>query len=692
MFLLRLCLILILLFQHFIAAASSLASTTAAKGNANPSSKGISKTSLKSTAKSTSTSSLNSNVNPESYDSARTRKLTTQDYEGFALLSEATKQLDDKNYKLAEITYRKAIELIPWYEKAWFNYAYTLNKLSNFVEEKRILLKLTKEHPRYALAWYNLGLSYFNEGNYKDASLTLNNYIKLVPNSKESDSAKKVLKEIANLEKTTGTSVAAMEGGGKAYNQAMGYLKEADKILSSEEDTAKAIELVKKACTLLPKYPVARRMLISAYLEEGEFRQAAQEAESLVKIKADDPNNWRLLGTCQMELGDFDEAIKAYRQYVALANKSHNPEELAHIESSKETISTLEQELAEQDQMLNQTDLTKYLSDIRSNGYNRWQPDRFPLRVYIESGKNTEGFQPEFETVLRKSFQQWTEATKGKVSFVFINDANRADIRCKWTSTVDAFQQKGESGEAQSTISNYGIERVKIILLTRSIKSTGGSVTSIPRKVKKVHRVCLHEIGHALGLSGHSRNSKDIMFFSESASSKAQAELSNRDKATMMALYDLDEEVVQQSKNPKQTQVASTEPSEEISESGLSLSELAEDGKKAFLAQDYEESSKKFAECLKLSSDNLKIRIALGHSLNALADAKIQEKKANEAEQILRKCISLIEKTDQTDLLTTSLRKLRALMQENQQYDQVNQITLRLGQIESKSSQSQASN
>jgi tetratricopeptide (TPR) repeat protein len=182
------------------------------------------------------------------------------------------------------------------------------------------------------------------------------------------------------------------------------------------------------------------------------------------------------------------------------------------------------------------------------------------------------------------------------------------------------------------------------------------------------------------------------MFFSESASSKAQAELSNRDKATMLALYDLDEEVVQQSKNPKQTQVASTEPSEEISESGLSLSELAEDGKKAFLAQDYEESSKKFAECLKLSPDNLKIRIALGHSLNALADAKIQEKKANEAEQILRKCISLIEKTDQTDLLTTSLRKLRALMQENQQYDQVNQITLRLGQIESKSSQSQASN
>ena len=49
-------------------------------------------------------------------------------------------------------------------------------------------------------------------------------------------------------------------------------------------------------------------------------------------------------------------------------------------------------------------------------------------------------------------------------------------------------------------------------------------------------RIALHEIGHALGINGHSSDSKDIMFMSVD---KNQTTLSRRDVETLKALYKL---------------------------------------------------------------------------------------------------------------------------------------------------------
>ena len=50
-------------------------------------------------------------------------------------------------------------------------------------------------------------------------------------------------------------------------------------------------------------------------------------------------------------------------------------------------------------------------------------------------------------------------------------------------------------------------------------------------------KICLHEMGHALGMNGHSPNSHDVMYPSSSIYDKSAPVLSARDKSTIRRLY-----------------------------------------------------------------------------------------------------------------------------------------------------------
>ena len=50
-----------------------------------------------------------------------------------------------------------------------------------------------------------------------------------------------------------------------------------------------------------------------------------------------------------------------------------------------------------------------------------------------------------------------------------------------------------------------------------------------------ITKTCLHEIGHALGMHGHSPNNHDVMFLA--ATPEPIAKLSDRDKATIRKIY-----------------------------------------------------------------------------------------------------------------------------------------------------------
>jgi predicted Zn-dependent protease len=75
-----------------------------------------------------------------------------------------------------------------------------------------------------------------------------------------------------------------------------------------------------------------------------------------------------------------------------------------------------------------------------------------------------------------------------------------------------------------------GIARGTITLLTVPLSP------ELPMTENRMRTVCLHEIGHALGLGGHTTNPDDIMFYTSSLADVAK-HLSDRDRATLVRLY-----------------------------------------------------------------------------------------------------------------------------------------------------------
>jgi predicted Zn-dependent protease len=59
--------------------------------------------------------------------------------------------------------------------------------------------------------------------------------------------------------------------------------------------------------------------------------------------------------------------------------------------------------------------------------------------------------------------------------------------------------------------------------------------TQEPLSDEEMKKTCLHELGHSMGLQGHSTNNHDIMFFSMSNTNWPV--LSKRDKATVFMIY-----------------------------------------------------------------------------------------------------------------------------------------------------------
>lgn len=285
-----------------------------------------------------------------------------------------------------------------------------------------------------------------------------------------------------------------------------------------------ARECLERAAYLAPRSAGIHCNLGLAYQNSGNINKAIGEFETALKLNPSMPEATLNLAGCYQSVGDNENAINWYGKYLEESPKSPQAQQVADImEALKKSLGKMESDPHGPD----------YYSSISKEGIYRWAPERMPLRIYIEPGTGVMGYFARFDDVLLQAFQDWCKATSGNIAVTRVESQNQADIFCSWTSNpqeVTVSGTQGERGSARIIAKGNNILRATLKILTKPFLEDGYLSDDDMKKA------CLHEVGHVLGLQGHSNNNHDVMFFTVDTSTVWPV-LTKRDKATMARLY-----------------------------------------------------------------------------------------------------------------------------------------------------------
>lgn len=286
-----------------------------------------------------------------------------------------------------------------------------------------------------------------------------------------------------------------------------------------------ARELLERAVKLRPSSAQLRANLGLAYELSGNINEAIRQFDEALKIKPNMPEALLNKAGCFQSLGQTDSALEWFDRYINL-----NPTP-ANAGQVKDIIASLK---AYSNKAGCDPRLTDYLQCITADGVYRWPISKLPLKVFIADGHGADGFNPEFRRDLVQALDLWMTAAANRLSYQLVPTPEHADMVCDWTSNPAEVSDAGtasERGIAEVVASEDNvIQRARVRIFTKSFLN--GNLSSDEMK-----KACLHEIGHALGLQGHSTNNHDVMFFTVDTATVWPI-LSKRDKATIYRLYE----------------------------------------------------------------------------------------------------------------------------------------------------------
>jgi hypothetical protein len=150
-------------------------------------------------------------------------------------------------------------------------------------------------------------------------------------------------------------------------------------------------------------------------------------------------------------------------------------------------------------------------------------PLRRPIPVYIDVPATKEsGYKAIYSQYVRHALDEWSSALEGRLRYTLVATPQEAQIRIYW---VAGFTQPDKAGETEFTL-----EDATVWLKTRQMPDNllQGNI--------------LHELGHALGIAGHSPANDDAMTTGRRWQSRQEyntyiARLSERDTWAIQRLY-----------------------------------------------------------------------------------------------------------------------------------------------------------
>lgn len=176
-------------------------------------------------------------------------------------------------------------------------------------------------------------------------------------------------------------------------------------------------------------------------------------------------------------------------------------------------------------------------SAVQNKDILRWNIESFPLKVYFEQTK------PEYRDNIKKAFDQWGKAS-GFLQFKEVFKPEESDIEIKFTPYSGPKCNSANCNYVIATTTNTTDKYHRLNRMIITFYNTNPFGEEFTKS--EIYNTALHEIGHALGIAGHSNNPNDVMYANNHKVSGVFSPydseifyLSKRDLNTLALLYRL---------------------------------------------------------------------------------------------------------------------------------------------------------
>ncbi len=379
-------------------------------------------------------------------------------------------------------------------------------------------------NPQMGFLLVNIGNCYLNLSQPDQAVPFFQRYLQENPNATDAAQVRKSIQQ----------------AGARRGQQDLRSIMEHGQKLMNQNKVAEAKATFQQAVSVNPNWAPGHFYLGYALGKSGDSKGAIEEFQTCLRIDPNVKEAVMNIASNYQSLGDVNSAVGWYERYLNENPGSPKTHEIRsridglrrQADSQKKAVAStgLPQDVAE--------GLDNYLAGAASDGkFFRWSRPRMPVRVFIADGTGVGGWRPPFNQILADSFVKWAKASENRLTFNFVDNPNQADVICQWTDNPAQVVQAGRtveggltklSGTPMPNGVDVDISRVTMVILA-------SSRTDAPMSDDEMKKVCLHEVGHAIGINGHSNDNRDVMFFSESPT--IWPALTKRDSTTVRLLY-----------------------------------------------------------------------------------------------------------------------------------------------------------